>query len=252
MAKGAAQVGYKDLVSKPLSIDPRAAPIHRVDHDLPAVPLAQLQPHALRQRFEQSLVWTPEVVREPQFSSRAPAEAAVLVPIVMRESGGPTVLLTQRTAHLSTHSGQIAFPGGKVDAEDANVQATALREAQEEVGLHPRHVQVLGQLPQYITGSSFWVTPVIALVSPELELQANPDEVDAVFEVPLAFLMNPAHHRQHHMQWQGAERQWFSMPYLENITTASGEQAQVERYIWGATAAMLRNLYRFLIAHPAG
>jgi 8-oxo-dGTP pyrophosphatase MutT (NUDIX family) len=239
-------------VSKPLSIDPRAAPIHRVDHDLPAVPLARLQPHALRQRFEQALDWTPEVVREPQFSSRAPAEAAVLVPIVMRDLAGPTVLLTQRTANLSTHSGQIAFPGGKVDAEDADVQATALREAQEEVGLHPRHVQVIGQLPQYITGSSFWVTPVIGLVSPELALQANPDEVDDVFEVPLAFLMDPSNHRQHRMQWQGAERQWFSMPYQESITTDTGEQAQVERYIWGATAAMLRNLYRFLMAHPAG
>lgn len=239
-------------MSKPPSIDPRAAPIHRVDHDLPAVPLAQLQPHALRQRFSQERGWTPEVVREPQFSSRAPAEAAVLVPIVMRDEDGPTVLLTQRTAHLSTHSGQIAFPGGKVDAEDADVQATALREAHEEVGLHPRHVQVIGQLPQYITGSAFWVTPVIGLVSPDLELQANPDEVDAVFEVPLAFLMDPSNHRQHRMQWQGAERQWFSMPYLENIRTDSGEQAQVERYIWGATAAMLRNLYRFLMAHPAG
>ncbi len=239
-------------MSKPLSIDPRTAPIHRVDHDLPAVPLARLQPHALRQRFEQALDWTPEVVREPQFSSRAPAEAAVLVPIVMREQEGPTVLLTQRTAHLSTHSGQIAFPGGKVDAEDADVQATALREAQEEVGLHPRHVQVIGQLPLYITGSSFWVTPVIALVTPDFELQANPDEVDAVFEVPLAFLMNPAHHRHHRVEWQGAERQWFSMPYLESIITDTGEQAQVERYIWGATAAMLRNLYRFLMVHPAG
>ena len=245
-------VGYKQVVSKPLSIDPRTAPIHRVDHDLPAVPLARLQPQALRQRFEQALVWTPEVVREPQFSSRAPAEAAVLVPIVMREQEGPTVLLTQRTAHLSTHSGQIAFPGGKVDAEDADVQATALREAQEEVGLHPRHVQVIGQLPLYITGSSFWVTPVIALVTPDFELQANPDEVDDVFEVPLAFLMNPAHHRHHRVEWQGAERQWFSMPYLESITTDTGEQAQVERYIWGATAAMLRNLYRFLMVHPAG
>ena len=239
-------------MSKPLSIDPRTAPIHRIDHDLPAVPLARLQPHALRLRFEQPLAWTPEVVREPQFSSRAPAEAAVLVPIVMREQDGPMVLLTQRTAQLSTHSGQIAFPGGKVDAEDANVQATALREAQEEVGLHPRHVQVIGQLPQYITGSSFWVTPVIALVTPDFELQTNPDEVDDVFEVPLAFLMNPAHHRHHRVQWQGAERQWFSMPYEESRITAQGETALVERYIWGATAAMLRNLYRFLMVPPAG
>ena len=241
-------------MSKPLSIDPRAAPIHRVDHDLPAVPLAQLRPHALWERFKQPLLWTPEVEREPQFSSRAPAQAAVLVPIVMRgtDASEPTVLLTQRTAHLSTHSGQIAFPGGKVDAEDADIQATALREAQEEVGLHPRHVQVIGQLPLYITGSSFWVTPVIGLVSPDLELQPNPDEVADVFEVPLAFLMNPAHHRQHSMEWQGSTRHWFSMPYQEARTTSNGEHELVERYIWGATAAMLRNLYRFLMVHPAG
>ncbi len=246
--------GINTAVTQPLSIDPRTAPIERVDHDLPAVPWAQMQPDALRARFAQAPVWTPEVVREPQFSSRAPAEAAVLVPIVMRgpAASEPTILLTQRTAHLSTHSGQIAFPGGKVDAEDADVQATALREAQEEVGLDPRHVQVIGQLPLYITGSAFWVTPVIGLVSPEMALQPNPDEVDDVFEVPLAFLMNPAHHRHHSMMWQGAQRQWFSMPYQESRIAADGEQALVERYIWGATAAMLRNLYRFLIAHPAG
>jgi 8-oxo-dGTP pyrophosphatase MutT (NUDIX family) len=241
-------------VSKPLSIAPRTAPILRVDDDLPAVPTALLQPEALRARFAQPLVWTPEVAREPRFSSRAPAQAAVLVPIVMRgpNASEPTVLLTQRTAHLSTHSGQIAFPGGKVDAEDANAQATALREAYEEVGLHPRHVQVIGELPLYVTGSSFWVTPVIGLVSPDFELQPNPHEVDDVFEVPLAYLMNPAHHRQHSMAWEGQQRQWFSMPYEEHRLNAQGQPESVERYIWGATAAMLRNFYRFLMVHPAG
>jgi 8-oxo-dGTP pyrophosphatase MutT (NUDIX family) len=241
-------------VSKPLSIDPRTAPIDRVDHDLPAVPWSSLQPEALRARFAQAQVWTPEVEREPQFSGRAPAEAAVLVPIVMRGASlsEPTVLLTQRSTNLATHSGQIAFPGGKVDPEDADAHATALREAHEEIGLHPSHVQVIGQLPLYITGTSFWVTPVIALVSPECELIPNPDEVSDVFEVPLAFLMNPAHHRQHRMTWEGGERRWFSMPYQESRTDANGETASVERYMWGATAAMLRNLYRFLMAHPAG
>jgi 8-oxo-dGTP pyrophosphatase MutT (NUDIX family) len=238
-------------VSSLPTFDPRNVPIWRIDHDLPAVPSAQLQPEALKARFAQPPIWQPEVDREPSFSSRAPAHAAVLVPIVMRGTD-PTVLLTQRTAHLSTHSGQIAFPGGKVDTEDASIQATALREAQEEVGLDPRHVQVIGQLPVYITGSAFWVTPVIALVSPDMTLTPNADEVDAVFEVPLAFLMDPANHRRHAFDWQGARREWFSMPYTEPRTAADGQPVPVERFIWGATAAMLRNFYRFLVVNPAG
>jgi 8-oxo-dGTP pyrophosphatase MutT (NUDIX family) len=175
------------------------------------------------------------------------------VPIVMRgpQASLPTVLLTRRAAHMKTHSGQIAFPGGKVDPEDANMQATALREAEEEVGLSARHVQVIGELPVYITGTSFWVTPVIGLVSPDLELRLNADEVDDVFEVPLSFLMNPANHRRHAFEWQGARRQWFSMPYEEHRTASNGEVQAVEHFIWGATAGMLRNFYRFLAANPS-
>ena len=160
----------------------------------------------------------------------------------------PHVLLTQRAAHMKTHSGQVAFPGGKVDPEDASVQAAALREAHEEVGLHPRHVQVLGQLPVYLTGTAYHVTPVVALVSSDMALQANADEVADVFEVPLAFLMNPAHHRRHHFEANGVTRQWFSMPYAEPGPVHPGPAAQVERFIWGATAGMLRNFYRFLAA----
>lgn len=163
--------------------------------------------------------------------------AAVLMPIVMRAE--PTVLLTQRTSHLSTHAGQIAFPGGKVDETDADAVAAALREAEEEVGLAPQWLEVLGQLPLYTTGSAFMVTPVVALVRPGFSLQPNAHEVAEVFEVPLAFLMNPAHHRHHQVFWQGVQRQWLSMPYQDHAQ---------DRFIWGATAGMLRNFYRFLSA----
>jgi len=217
--------------------DPRDVPVTQVDGHLRAVPSAALQPHAMRQRFADPPAWQPELLAEPKFMDRAPTQAAVLVPIVMRSE--PTVLLTQRTTHLSTHSGQIAFPGGKVDASDVDVVAAALREAHEEVGLTHAFVEVLGQLPVYVTGSAFHVTPVVALVLPGFTLQPNPHEVADVFEVPLQFLMNPAHHRHHQVNWQGRTREWLSMPYQDEAT---------ERFIWGATAGMLRNFYRFLMA----
>jgi 8-oxo-dGTP pyrophosphatase MutT (NUDIX family) len=220
---------------------------------MPAVPSTSLQPDALKARFAHPPVWQPEVLRENFSSDRPPAQAAVLVPIVMRgpQANSPTVLLTRRAAHMKTHSGQIAFPGGKVDPQDANRQATALREAEEEVGLSARHVQVIGELPVYVTGTSFWVTPVIGLVSPDFDLRPNADEVDEVFEVPLSFLMNPANHRRHVFEWQGSQRQWFSMPYEEQRATAMGQVQAVEHFIWGATAGMLRNFYRFLAATPS-
>jgi 8-oxo-dGTP pyrophosphatase MutT (NUDIX family) len=151
----------------------------------------------------------------------------------------PMVLLTQRTAHLSTHSGQVAFAGGKCDPEDADAAATALREAHEEVGLDAQYVQVLGSLPEYVTGSAFFVTPVVALIASTHNLEPNPHEVQEVFEVPLSYLMNPAHHRWHTFEFEGVQRQWLSMPY---------QDGPHERFIWGATAGMLRNFYRFLSA----
>jgi len=219
---------------------------------MPAVPTAHWLPDALKARFAKPPVWQPEVERETSFSNRKPAQAAVLVPIVMRGPEGTqsTILLTQRANHMSTHSGQIAFPGGKVDPQDANHQAAALREAQEEVGLAPQHVQVIGEMPVYVTGTAFRVTPVIALVTPEFELKPNANEVQDVFEVPMSFLMNPAHHRRHAFEWQGAKRQWFSMPYQEARLGPNGQSDVVERFIWGATAAMLRNFYRFLVVNP--
>lgn len=210
-----------------------------IDTHLPAVPTSALTAAAIRERVGRALAWTPEFHTEVRFSDRPPTEAAVLVPLVERE--GLTVLLTQRTAHLNSHSGQIAFPGGKVDPEDRDAAHTALREAQEEVGLDPALAEVLGTLPAYATGSGFIVTPVLALVSPQATLVPNPHEVADVFEVPLAFLMNPAHHRHHEVEWAGQKRHWMSMPYVQD---------QHERFIWGATAAMLRNLYGYLRAAP--
>jgi 8-oxo-dGTP pyrophosphatase MutT (NUDIX family) len=219
------------------AFDPQLVPVFQVDTHLAAVPAQHLTPESLQARFANPPAWQPELVRERKFMNRAPAQAAVLVGLVMRDE--PMVLLTQRPPHMSTHPGQIAFAGGKCDEGDANAAATALREAHEEVGLDARHVQVLGTLPEYVTGSAFYVTPVVALISPAMTLQLNTHEVSDAFEVPLAFLMNPAHHRWHRHDFEGVTREWLSMSYQD------GEQL---RFVWGATAGMLRNFYRFLRA----
>lgn len=221
-----------------VDFDPRDVPMIGVDADMPAVPPSHMSVTALRARFAKPPCWEPELRREPAIGGRVPAQAAVLVPIVQRAE--PAVLLTERATRMSTHSGQVAFPGGRVDPGDANVVAAALREAWEEVGLAARFVEVLGALPTYTTVTSFVVTPVIAVVQPGFELTLNANEVADAFEVPLAYLMDPANHRRHRMVGEGVEaRQWFSMPYQD------GDR---ERFIWGATAGMLRNLYRFLSA----
>ncbi|TFZ04301.1 CoA pyrophosphatase [Ramlibacter rhizophilus] len=218
--------------------DPRAVPVIGIDSHLPAVAPERLAPERLRERFRAPPSWTPELRAEPRFTDREVAQASVLVPVVMR-GPTPTVILTERTTHLSTHSGQIAFPGGRRDDTDTDAAHTALREAHEEIGLADRHVEVIGHLPTYTTGTRFVVTPVIALVDPGHELTLNPHEVADAFEVPLAFLMNPAHHHRHAIEVGGQAREFFSMPYM---------QGRTERFIWGATAGMLRNLYRFLAA----
>ena len=221
----------------PLNFDPRQVPVVGVDDQLPQVPAQALQAQDLVRRFASPHVWTPELLAEPRFSQRAPVHASVLVPLVMRD-GGLTVLLTERTTHLSSHAGQVAFPGGKADPEDSDAIETALREAEEEIGLGRRFVQVLGTLPIYTTGSAFLVTPVVALVDATHSVTANPYEVADVFEVPLQFLMDPANHRRHAVDWAGSRREWLSIPYTD---------ATAERFIWGATAGMLRNFYRFLL-----
>ena len=154
--------------------------------------------------------------------------AAVLVPLVDRPSG-LTVLLTQRTAHLNDHAGQISFPGGRVEPDDPSHQAAALREAEEEVGLPPSHVEVIGTLDYYIVRSGYRVTPVVGFVNTPFEVKPDPFEVAEVFEVPLSFVINTDNHVMESRTDQGVERTFYVLPY-EN------------RYIWGATAGMLVNL----------
>jgi 8-oxo-dGTP pyrophosphatase MutT (NUDIX family) len=223
--------------------DPQALPVIGIDSHLPPVPLASLAPEQLRLRFEKPPVWSPEINGERRFTDRGPARASVLVPLVQRSE--LTVLLTQRTEHLTDHAGQISFPGGRAEPEDRDEVATALREAQEEIGLQPAVVEVLGQLPIYTTGTGFIVTPVVGLLPPDQPLAPDPNEVAEVFEVPLSFLMNPAHHRRHEVEVAGLRREFLSMPWHG---PGHGNPQERRYFIWGATAAMLRNLYRFLSA----
>jgi 8-oxo-dGTP pyrophosphatase MutT (NUDIX family) len=154
--------------------------------------------------------------------------AAVLIPVV--DHPQPTVLLTQRSAHLNDHAGQIAFPGGKIDPTDASPKDAALREAEEEVGLDRRFVDPIGYLDLYGTSFGFRILPTVARVKPGFTLRINQSEVDDAFEVPLAFLMDPNNHQLHSKEFRGMERTFYAMPFAE-------------RYIWGATAGILRVLY---------
>ncbi len=158
--------------------------------------------------------------------------ASVLVPIVAH-ARELTVLFTQRTTHLKAHSGQVSFPGGRAEPHDASPEFTALREAQEEVGLRPERVEILARLPDYFTRTGFRITPVVGVVVPPLELSPDPREVEEVFEVPLAFLLDPRNHRRQTREWQGQTVGFYEVPYGD-------------RYIWGATAGMIVNLYRHL------
>ncbi|MDB5633199.1 MAG: hydrolase [Tardiphaga sp.] len=154
--------------------------------------------------------------------------AAVLIAVVEHEQ--PTILLTQRAAHLNDHAGQISFPGGKIDPTDASPLDAALREAEEEVGLDRSFVEPIGYLDLYATGFGFRILPTVARVKPGFTLAINENEVESAFEVPLAFLMDPANHQLHSKEFRGIERSYYAMPFAE-------------RYIWGATAGILRVLY---------
>lgn len=222
--------------SPPRIQDPKSVPIIGHDGHLPPLDEARLTAAALREHFARGDTWHPDIAGDPRWHERPPAAASVLVPLVQRDDG-LRVLLTQRTDHLHDHAGQISFPGGRAEPEDADEVATALRETEEEIGLSRRHIEVIGRLPVYTTITHFVVTPVVALVHPPFELSLDAFEVASAFEVPLPFLMTPAHHRRHLFEAGGAPRQFLSMPWHDGET---------ERFIWGATAAMLRNLYGFL------
>jgi 8-oxo-dGTP pyrophosphatase MutT (NUDIX family) len=228
--------------SRPPILNPRVVPVVGNDAHLPAVDSGQLTAQALRQRFASPPRWEPETRGDGRlFEGRERAVASVLVPLVERD-GGLTVLLTQRTAHLRDHAGQISFPGGRAEPTDKDAVATALREAEEEVGLARRHIDVIGSLPEYRTVTYYDVTPVVALVRPPFELMLDSHEVADAFEVPLAFLMTPANHQRHMFEFAGYRREFLSMPWPR------ADGGREPYFIWGATAAMLRNLYRFLSA----
>ncbi|HWH48455.1 MAG TPA: CoA pyrophosphatase [Burkholderiales bacterium] len=177
----------------------------------------------------------PEDANFPRYThgpDRQTVPAAVLVPVV-NQPNGPTLLFTQRTAHLHDHAGQISFPGGRVDERDPDRIATALREAEEETGLSRERVEIIGRLPDYDILTGFRVTPIVGWVEPPFELKPDPFEVADVFEVPLEFFLDPVNHQRHSDVFNGRTRHFYSMPYGD-------------RYIWGATAGMLYTLYQIL------
>ena len=226
--------------------NPHAIPVAGTDDHLPALVAKHLAVPALRQRLAAAHLLRPEIAGDGEHfgADRAPTAASVLVPLVQR-SDGLHVLLTQRTEHLRDHAGQISFPGGRAEPEDDGAAATALREALEEVGLASRWVEVIGQLPVYTTITRYVVTPVVALVHPDAPLALDSFEVAEAFEVPLAYLMNPANHRRHVFAFNGVQRQFLSMPWRREHG-AHGPSEPRDYFIWGATAAMLRNLYAVL------
>jgi 8-oxo-dGTP pyrophosphatase MutT (NUDIX family) len=230
-------------VAAPPGFDAQAIPIHEVrNHDKKVSP-EFLKPEALKMRLQYPPEWQPEITDENRhviasgiIAKRQAAgkvtKAAVLIPLVLKEAG-LSVLLTQRTNHLRDHAGQISFPGGRMDPEDQGPNDTALRESQEEIGLDPKGVEIIGHLPQYLTVSGYSVTPVVGLVQAQAEYVLDEFEVADVFEVPLSFLLDPANHQVRLWQSEQGGRRFYSMPYED-------------RFIWGATAGMLRNLYHLL------
>lgn len=216
--------------------DPEVLPVHSLANEAPLA-AQRLQAEWLRQRFLQPPQWRPEIADERVWAGVTTfRQASVLIPIVQRDSG-LTMLLTRRAGHLNDHAGQISFPGGRSEAQDRTPAETALREAEEEIGLGREHIEVLGALPDYLTGSGFRIQPVVSLVRPPFSLKADAGEVAEIFEVPLAFLMDGRNHQRRAVAatGQAEPRLFYAMPYGDY-------------FIWGATAGMLRNLFHFLRA----
>jgi 8-oxo-dGTP pyrophosphatase MutT (NUDIX family) len=212
-----------DTAAAPFSIEAfRRRASARLTLDPPGLPIAPMVPEL------------GEMALNPEFTDLAQAEAhrpaAVLIPVIGR-AGEATVVLTTRTAHLPSHAGEVAFPGGKVDPADSSPLVTALREAEEEIGLDRAFVTPVGYLDTYLTRTGYKIVPVVGLIEPGHPLTPNPHEVDEVFEVPLSFLMTPANHAIHSRIIRGAERRFYAMPWDGH-------------YIWGVTAAIVQNLYR--------
>jgi 8-oxo-dGTP pyrophosphatase MutT (NUDIX family) len=230
-------------VAAPPGFNAEAIPIHEVCAGDKKVAPEFLEPQGLRQRLQSPPEWQPEITDENRHVIAADiiarrqavgkvTRAAVLIPLLLKDDG-LSVLLTQRTNHLRDHAGQISFPGGRMDSEDLSPNDTALRESQEEIGLDPQRVEIIGHLPQYLTVSGYSVTPVVGLVQPQAEYVLDEFEVADIFEVPLNFLLDPANHQVRLWQSEQGGRRFYSMPYEG-------------RFIWGATAGMLRNLYHLL------
>lgn len=245
------------MASRPV-LDPRLAAITARPSE-PALPGPVLLPDRLTEFFRRAAAdaafpnWSPELThdRRRPVSADAAADtvpAAVLVAITT-DAQVPQVVLTTRTSHLASHAGQISFPGGRAEPHDESPKATALREAQEEIGLDISRVQILGSLPNYFTITGYQVTPVVGLISGPAVFTPDPYEVEDVFCVPLEFLMNPANHQLRVLTADQSPTQasisFYAMPYRCPL------QGGREFFIWGATAAMIRNFYHFLAAASA-
>jgi 8-oxo-dGTP pyrophosphatase MutT (NUDIX family) len=180
---------------------------------------------------------TADDLEKQHQAGRGPLKPAAVLLLVVNHPGDPTVVFTQRTAHLSDHAGQISFPGGRSDEADCTPERTALREAEEEVGIPADRIDILGRLPEYHTSTGFAVTPIVGWSEPPLTFRPDPHEVADVFEVPLAFLLDAGNHRYESAFYKGRMRKYWAMPYGE-------------RFIWGATAGMLVTFHRILIPKP--